>query len=461
MSDKNLRAYAISCDWLQLYLHKTAAFNPDWENLFGYNFVDVGHGSKVFRKIYQVVEPTGEVLGNISLDPYSNKIPASAVIFKAENNVLYQADYIERIFTFISAVGLRYRGITRLDIAYDSNELYGGLKHETLVKKYRNNEYLKIGANEYFMHCKAGYHLSVDKKGKKKLTDKAPVKTANKEGKQEQQAQVIQNLGEHKTNSVTWGSRSSDIQVQLYDKSKELREVKMKHYIVETWKTAGLDIEKPVYRIEIRIVNEGKHIKNLKTGEKFTLSMSDLVTQELLEQLFHDYAKKCFRFYHRRDITHIQRMKEVKIFSLTNQTLIRPQRNTKRKDYTRMHKIIINTLDKHIAENAKLDNVLTHELEAVQQYLLKAYGMEKWYQEKEDEEEYRNIAGDRTKQTTQEYYREKFAGLSSPVAERAAEMWKKHEDNFLNMKVALEEEESDISLDMAADIMRMNFYQTY
>lgn len=455
MADKNLRNYVISCDWLQLYLHKTSDFQPESENLFGYHFQDVGHGSKVFKRIYNVIDPDGEQIGNISLDPFSSKIPASSVIFKAENCILYHPDYIERIFHFIAATGLRYRGITRLDIAYDSNELYGGLKHETLIKKYRNNEYLKIGANEYFMHCKAGYHLSVDKKGKKSLTNKAPSKKKNEDGTPSEQVENIQNLTEHKVNSITWGSRSSDVQVQLYDKSKELREVKMKHYIVDKWKDAGLDTEKPVYRIEIRIVNEGKSIKNLKTGERFSLSMNDLVTQELLEQLFHDYTRKVFRFYHRRDITHIQRMKEVKIFSLTNQTLVRPMRHAKRKDYTRMHKITLNWLEKNIAENARQDNIIVHELEKVREYFLSAHGMEKWNKEREDEEEYRKTAGERHVQTAQEYYKKKFAGLSSEVAKRAAEQWTKHEEAFMNMKAVIDDEDEDISPDMYHDILTL------
>lgn len=455
MADKNLRNYVISCDWLQLYLHRTADFNPQSENLFGYHFHDVGHGSKVFKQIFNVVEPTGEVIGNISLDPYSSKIPAASVIFKAENSLLYQADYIERIFHFIAATGLRYRGITRLDIAYDSNELYGGLKHETLIKKYRNNEYLKIGASEYWMHCKAGYHLAVDKKGKKTLTNKALSKKTESEQEQSEPVEKIQNLEPHRVNSITWGSRSSDIQVQIYDKSKELREVKMKHHIVDTWEAAGLDTNRPVYRIEVRIVNDGKSIKNLKTGERFSLSMNDLVTQELLEQLFHDYTRKVFRFYHRRDITHIQRMKEVKIFSLTNQTIVRPMRHTKRKDYTRMHKIILNCIETHIAENARQDNVITNDFERLREYFLSAYGLEKWNKEREEEDEHRRTAGDRHIQTSQEYYKKKFAGLSGEAAKRAAEQWTKHEEAFMTMRAEIDEEDSDISPDMYHDILTL------
>lgn len=459
--DKNLRPYLISCDWLQLYLHKTSDFQPEVENLFGYHFQDIGHGSKVFKKIYNVIEPTGEVLGNISLDPYSSSIPAASVIFKAENNLLYQNDYVERIFMFISACGLYYKGITRMDIAYDSNVLYGGLKHETLIKKYRANEYLKIGANEYFMHCSANYHLSVNKKGKQSLTNKDPKKAKKGEENDSSRIENVQRLEEHRINSVTWGSRSSDVQVQLYDKSKELKEVKMKHYIVDAWKAAGLDTEKSVFRIEIRIQNEGKHIKNLKTGKQFSLSMNDLVTQEMLEQLFHDYARKVFRFYHRKDITHKERMKEVKVFSLTNQTILKPQRTTRKKDYTRMHKIMLNYLDKNIAENARLDNVVVRELEKVKEYFITAYGMEKWYKEREQEQEYDKMAASLSEVSIQDYYKEKFSGLKSEVAERAAKKWSEHEEAFLTMVAVVNDEDNDISPDMEYDIRQFeNYYHS-
>lgn len=183
--------------------------------------------------------------------------------------------------------------------------------------------------------------------------------------------------------------------------------------------------------------------------------MSDIVTQEMLEQLFHDYAKKVFRFYHRRDITHIERMKEVKIFSLTNQTIIRPQRTTKRKDYTRMHKITLNWIEKNIAENARQDNVIVHELEKVREYFLTAYGMEKWAKEREDEKEWEKYITNKADTTLQEHYRQKFAGLSNETARRAAQKWTEHEEAFLNMAAMIDEEDSDISTDMYHDILQM------
>lgn len=421
--NKNYRHYAISCDWLQLYLHKASDFSPTEPNLFGYNFLPLGYGSKVFKSLYKVIEPSGEELGILSADPYLPTMNPNTCIFKVENNVLYQSDYIARCFQFIACCGLKYKGITRIDLAYDCNELYGGLKHETLIKKYQKNEYLKIGLNRYMAWMNGTYKLVAHKRdtGERDAQNR-PIKTETIECITESGGSIQS----HRCESITWGSRSSDIQVQVYNKSQELREVKMKHYITEYWKDCGLDLERDVWRIEIRIVNGGKSMKNLKTGETFNLSMDELITQETIEQLFHDYAKKYFRFFYRGTQKKVQQMKEIPLFSLANKTVLRPKRLTKSKDYTRMHKITINWMDKNIYENAKLDNVIVREMVAVKDYYIKAYGMEKWYKEKREHDSYNQEisthSAETQAETIQDKYKRTFEGLSDEVAERAAKM---------------------------------------
>lgn len=442
--DKNLRNYAISCDWLQLYLHKASDFNPANRNLFGYNFVDVGHGSKVFKKLYKVIEPSGEQLGVISYDPYSSKIHPNTVIFKLENNVLYQSDYIARAFQFLACCNFRYKGITRIDIAYDSNELYGGLKHETLVTKYQKNQYLKIGLNNYMTFMNGTYKLlSKKRNGHETFTI---------------ESETGEDIQPHRCESITWGSRSSDIQVQLYNKTKELNDKTMKHHIVDHWKQCGLNTEQDVWRIEIRIVNGGKSLKNLKNGETFNLSMNDLVTQEMLEQLFHDYSKKYFRFFYRAPKSKIQHMKEIKIFSLTNQTVVRPQRMTREKDYTRMHKVTVNWIDKNISENAQLDNVIIRELESVRDYFISAYGMEKWYKEHLQEKGYKEKLEHHEETAISDHYKSCFAGLKSEVARRAAQLRKQLEDEMLKIKELDEEEKSDYDYYYLQDVFKQEHF---
>ena len=267
--DKNIRPYALSIDWLQLYCWNSGGFNPEYDTMT-HHFADIGHGSKVFRKIYNVVDADGCLIGNISLDPYSDAINKNTVIFKAENNILYEPDAIPRIFAFLAEAGLHYKGITRIDVAYDCNEFYGGLKPQKLLDNYFNMRYLKLGNNDPWVKMSGGYKLKFRANNSQKIK-------LDGDG---------QTVGAFRASSVTWGQRSSDIQVQVYNKSKELREVKMKHHIVDWWKQNGLETEESdVYRVEIRITN-AKTLKNSTNGKLFKLQASDLLLQEQIENLF-------------------------------------------------------------------------------------------------------------------------------------------------------------------------------
>lgn len=136
----------------------------------------------------------------------------------------------------------------------------------------------------------------------------------------------------------------------------------MKHHIVDWWKQNGLETEESdVYRVEIRITN-AKTLKNSTSGKLFKLQASDLLLQEQIENLFAAFASKYFRFYHRRDISHLERMPEVKIFCHGKKPILKPLHVRGRKDYTRQTKITLNWLDKQIYANAKEDNVFTHSL---------------------------------------------------------------------------------------------------
>ena len=352
--------YAISCDWLQLYLTRPNNLTPDTEEINGYHFVDCGYGSKIFKNIFKVIEPTGELLGTIAFNPYSSVIKPLVTIFKIENRVLYQSDYMARVFEFIAACNFTYKGITRIDLCYDCNQYINGLLPENLIKRYLDNKYLKIGLNNYAVHGNATYKINTRKPSHPSQDD----------------------IQEHSFSGILFGSRKSDIQVNIYDKTKELKEQTMKHYIVDYWKMCGIDPEKKVWRTEIRIQSGGKSLKNMQSGHLFNLSINDLVTQETIEQMFHVYAAKYCRFVIRDYHTKAQQMNELRLFSYDNVIRLRPKRLTTSKDYTRMQKIMINNLDKHIAENAREDNEFTEYLEEVRDYYLASYRLEKWHEEK-------------------------------------------------------------------------------
>lgn len=411
ISDKNLRAYAVSIDWLQLHTRATYSFSPEIHPL-GYMYEDIGHGSKVFRRILNVWDSDGCLIGNISLDPYSPSIRKDTVIFKAENQILYEPEAIPRIFSFLAAAGLEYIGITRLDIAYDCHEYYGGMKPQSLIDRYFATKILKLGNNDPWVKMVGGYKLKFRANNSQKL---------KLDGNQ-------QNIGKFVAQSVTWGQRSSDVQVQVYNKSAELREVKMKHHIVDWWKQNGLTPnEKDVFRTEIRITGF-KTFRNQKTLRVFKLNASDLVMQEQVEHLFTAMASKYFRFFRRKDITHIERMPEIRLLCIGKTPVFKPLHVKNRKDYTRGTKTLLNWMAKHIAANAKEKNAMTFHLQKVQEYLEETYRIGDVMKRTNRNNEITHIQNPNDYNSIYDYYADFYAAGDTELYDLAAENQRKMEE---------------------------------
>lgn len=432
--DKNFRPYLISIDWLQLHLRIPEGFDPNQPSLLGYSLLKLYRKSQEFNAWYEVYEPDGVLIGTLTMEPTSPIINKRCAIFKADNTILYEANLIERIFNFIGNYGLQYRGITRIDICYDCNDLYGGLKHQTLIHKYWVDEYLKIGNNKVAVYANKGYNLSIDKRGFRKITDNIP-----------NSGRKIGNIPKIMYESVRWGSRASDICVSLYNKSLELKQVKMKHHIVNAWKAAGLNPDQDVYRIEICIRNCGKQLKNLKNGKRFELQISDFATQEMIEQMFADYSHKYFRLFHNKGIKKIQQMKEVRMFCFCNQRVVRPQRCTKSKDYTKMHKMFINYMESMITAHRAEGNELADRFEELLKATIRIYNMEKWYAERGEERQRRLDEFTQHNQDNEQRYYTYFEGTPKPIAVRAAKYQKQVEERLNYLHQALIEEEQDLT----------------
>lgn len=442
--DGRLRPYVISIDWLQMSVRLTQHFVADDTNMWGFSSKRKAIGSKVWKDIFEVYDEEGIMIGTLACHPHSEAIRQDAGTLKFENDLLYEENAIDRAFAAIKFLGLEYRGITRIDIAYDCNELYNGLKIESLIKGYLDRKYIKRGQNKWMLVGNSNYY-GVGRGDDVQLLNQKPeyLKTkAEKAADRKKRAEQV-NLNKevgipiddddvrelfevptYSIGSITWGFRSNAIQVQIYDKSRELREVKFKKHIWQTWINAGLDVKRPVYRLEIRIQNQGKHVVNLRTGKAFVISALDVITQEQLEQMYFDYAEKYLCFHHNKgDERHKERMPRLQILSLCNQPVMRPKRSVFGKDYTRGTKIALNQLNKEIVANKQLENNVAQALKEARDYLERSYELHlqqtKWMRE-----DLHKIFGDdpRFKEVTPEvYFERRLAGAPEAVAKNAAE----------------------------------------
>lgn len=444
--NKNLRPYVISIDWLQFHLHRPPGFcpeHPEIRSLFArdedaerFSFSTVGHGSKTYRDIYRITQYSEE-WGEISINPYSSQINSLSASLKLKNKVLYSPNLMKDVADFIDIFGFRFMGLSRLDLAYDCNEFYGGLTAEHFMRKYEQGDIIKFGSGNGYRQFQQGYSLGWDKiTGKFSLmADVAiPEKHSSEGGKptaweEEVERQKIYSepgtliklpdernplkggrpLTEKSVpimyTSTTWGSRSSGHQVQLYNKTVEMQQVAYKHHIAQRWKDYGLDLDRDVWRLEIRITKGARLLENQDNGKRHLLDPRDILCEEQIEQIFWDYAYKYFRFYtldprDRRSaegkkmrslqamLAHKDRLKQYRIFScaernargeltesLTHKFV--PRTATPQQDYTRAVRQTINVLEGAMLSQARsYDPALVHTQEAVR-YLNRVYGIEK------------------------------------------------------------------------------------
>lgn len=288
--------YCISVDWLQLFCHTTIALLPGnfvGKSLRIYNVEDTGNSTQVFSTVYTIKRQDYPV-ATLCLRPKSSVIDSRACTLKLENRVLYHQGFIELLFDVIYALQLEYKGVTRLDLAYDCNILSDG------------TEVSKFLYDCVFSPCNQVGHTY--RKGSRKMT-------------------INCNRGAATGAEITalrWGSRSSAVCAYAYNKSLEMIEQKIKPWIVDTWEKNGLVhqvydkwnklsekqqqfkisnglssdyLKRSVWRFEISIKAEGRDILNMGDGELFCLSPRFIESQEKIESMFWAYAEKYLCFY--------------------------------------------------------------------------------------------------------------------------------------------------------------------
>ena len=473
--DAARRKYALNIDWLQLFCVKTQFFVPDGVNCWGYTTKKLDHGSKYWSEIFDVWDNEGIYIGQLAATPHRKDIDQANCVFKADNSLLYEEAAIDRVMAAIDALGLKYQGITRIDIAYDCNELYNGLQVPNLVQRYLSTEYLKCGNNSVMLWLDLAYHgIETDEglqlySANPRLTKKQKEKIAAEEEQRRiecinaglapapsSKPKLLGSVPQSSFGSVTWGTRSQSVQVQIYDKSKELREVKMKHHIVQSWKDAGLDLDKPVYRIEFRITNRGKMLKNLETGKYYNLSVNEILCQQQLEQLFYDYSEKYLKFFINDGHEKLQNCPRLRILSLCNQQVSRQQHASFSKDYTRGTCIALNEINRHIVENRRQGSEIVTALEQVREYFVDAHDLQaaetRWMLKDLamaglSEGQYETIS-------PEAYFEERLKGAPAPLAAAAAEARKRLEEFIANKREEALENIERWRQEAAADIER-------
>lgn len=322
-----MEKYCISVDWLQVCCYSNnLAFllNNDY-----YNKVDSlpywlelqpleTRNFARFIRVHTKVGNDWRCCADILAVPRSTMLNSNIVLVKIHNRFLYSQNYIKLLYNICATFKLSIKGLTRLDLCYDCNSFHNGLKPHKFIKEFVTAEFdspryiYKVGAKQFRVY------------GGKSVSSAT------------------------KFSGIEFGSGKSSKRCYIYDKTRELEEVKDKPWIRQYWQENGLisDAKTHVYRAEISIKCDGMDLLNMSTGELFKLSPEYLKSQPAIEKLFHFYAARMFRFHRKGKHTRVRDYDRIELFENSPIITCKPKKICVNADTGRTEKICVSTLSK-------------------------------------------------------------------------------------------------------------------
>lgn len=273
MADKKV----IGIDWLQIHARRNSL---DMPTIVGsYRVEKMKYQTRHFKSVYEVFDKE-ERIATIACDPHSEIMKANSALVKLDNKQLYRVDLKTFVESFLRIFDFHFISYSRIDLFIDFEEFNDFPDPMDFIKSFLNGSMLKFGKSKFKVQ---GEHNS-----------------------------------DNKYFYLKFGSETSETTYYLYDKSKELEEVKMKPWIVDNWKANGLNPAK-VWRLEFSLKSSLKEIVKKDTGEVISIRNMELLQKENYNLLFLTLLQKYFVFVENDGQQRKDRMKKINLFSFENQ----------------------------------------------------------------------------------------------------------------------------------------------
>lgn len=235
---------------------------------------------------------------DVALLFYADKrdISSPRCIAKVCNSLLYTQGWADLFSTCLRVLGWRVLRCNRCDICADFQFFTNGREPAMFI-----HDYLTAPTNS---------RPSFIRRGSNKW-----------------RAVGDRSVSRNAVHTISWGKRDSPVQVNMYDKTRELFDVHFKPWIVAKWEANGLDqTKRHVWRVELSInptslcFVERVHGSDGKQGRAaFDVSLSNVCTQGALVEFFAALLPRYFQFYFLpvgSDNRRVRDLKPVELFSL-------------------------------------------------------------------------------------------------------------------------------------------------
>lgn len=277
------------------------------------------YGTRQFRSLVFVYF-FGEKIAEVQSVPASDILVANSCLIKFDNRLLYTARFRDLVTRFLADHQIKVQRVSRVDLCADFLSLNGYDCHQ-FIKDFLSMELRHIGRGlgaAYFHH-----------------------KAAKVPG-------TSYTMANMRYSGLSFGTHGADVRVYLYNKTKELAEVKDKPHIRDMWCLSGMvdfadyavdrqvqmkdgmrtffhntkDCE--VWRLEVSIKGDGIRFTNKDTKEKEEITLDRLFDHSQVELIYGTFIHYYFQFVKNRPgISNITREPRINLLGKEHPYMLR------------------------------------------------------------------------------------------------------------------------------------------
>lgn len=233
----------INLDWLEVYALEpiTTPHNADYFRAQGFQVMERDYGTRIYEQMFTLIGADGFPFVEVRREPKSGGVLSiNATHLRLTNRACYFYNAGELMKEFLQRYNYTFVSISRVDICLDFEKFDFGDLPEKFITRYIGHKYAKINQAEATVHFNDEW-------------------------------------ARRYFNSLSWGSKKSDIGTKLYDKTMELYDEKLgafkKPYILQAWfesrlvddptrcmkkKANGAEYRPTIWRLEFSIKSNVK-----------------------------------------------------------------------------------------------------------------------------------------------------------------------------------------------------------
>lgn len=300
----------INIDYLKIHIH--TAVRSKNSNL---TTKIQAHTSRHYSKIEDIYLLNRKI-ATLESKPHSKILHEKSALLKIENKYLYSSALFEYIAMLVEFLNAEIINISRIDICADFTHFKNKLEPSTLINRYLKEKLFRIGRGKFTV-----------------IGSQQDVRSVE---------------------YLRFGTKNSAVNTYLYNKSKEMNEVRHKAHIAESWKQNGLEETQDIWRLEHSLKSEALTYYDESTGEIIKITLDSLRNNQFVSKLFESLTEQYFEFRINDGNKNKSRMKKLPLFS-EKDFYYKRIKLTNEIDVTKRDKVLMKNIYKFNRRNVTAD----------------------------------------------------------------------------------------------------------